>query len=514
MRRSRRSAPRSHSAVGTAQTSGAAPGLYTAAFRGDVEYLHRLLDAGAATDARTDGWTPLHAACANGHAEVASALLAAGADAALRSNDDDKLSPAEVADANGHVRCSQLVTREAKQQALRRAAATSPQRKERLERQRKYANRLSSPVRPRLQSPATQAEQQDGGRRQSPPKRQSSRPRLRPRGSRSASARAARPVQQAVAAPATSKSSEVPPPPGWQRAVSKRTGQVRWINAATGECRTEPPPPTDTAPSTLRAAPGELVTAPTRPVQQHSKAEAPLPASNRAAELRAMKTHGGEMMDRPVESQSQSPEELGSFGVAPRFGVGSIYRDSVASPPPSPGRASSQSRSRSRSVSPPQRRPSSSQPGNANGARDDSRGADSSTLITWLRRELESERSARETLNSELSTTQVAMRKSQQEGVSWQERALAAEQAVLELQAFTEERSQLGPEAAQPADAELAELHELISSQAATIEKLARIAQLPLDEDEGAAAAETAAALPAAAWPEEGGYDPPDDAME
>ncbi|XP_049769444.1 speckle-type POZ protein-like [Schistocerca cancellata] len=55
--------------------------LHWAAYRGDVEVVRLLLEAGAAVDARDGGGSrPLHWAALNGRAEVAAALLVAGAD--------------------------------------------------------------------------------------------------------------------------------------------------------------------------------------------------------------------------------------------------------------------------------------------------------------------------------------------------------------------------------------------------------------------------------------------------
>ena len=153
-----------------------------------------------------------------------------------------------------------------------------------------------------------------------------------------------------------------------------------------------------------------------------------------------------------------------------------------------------------------------------------------------MRREPGTERDARTALEGELRVTQIALRKSHTERLIWQERALAAEQALRELQNFAEERSQLGPDAAQPADTELAELHQLIAHQADTIDKLAKIAELPLDTGEHAGnlrdengmdedddpqhmrAAAGAVAGPTdpphPAWPQDDMFDPPDDSME
>ena len=473
MQRPRRAAGRSHSAVATAQTDGTAPGVYTAAISGDFEYLLQLLDAGAPTDTYTQGWTPLHAACANGHEKVAAALVAAGADATARSKDDEMLNPAELAEVHGHRPCAQLVKRHAKRQAVRRAAASSPQRTKRLDRQRAYANRLSSPVRPRLHPPASQVEL-DLDKPPSLPERQSSRPKLRPRTSRRGSEQKGKPdaIDQ-------------------QRDDQTNLGRQH---------------PTDgdaPVPRKVTAA----------PVQHRSNTSAPPAASNRAAKLREMSSHG---------ELNGSKDELGSFGIAQRFGRGGIYPERVSSPIASPRRPAS----RSRSASP-------SHPLSSDDAHDHDMPAVDST---WLRRELGTERDARAALDGEVRVTQIALRKSQKETVAWQERALAAEQALRELQKFAEERSQLGPDAAQPAHTELAELHELIANQAETIDKLVKIAQLPVDSEErdgnvedeekdmeedgtqhlGALSVAVAgpSALPHSAWPEDDAFEPPDDSME
>jgi|EP01044_Picomonas_judraskeda_P005645 hypothetical protein len=477
MQRPRRAAPHSHSAVATAQTDGTAPGVYTAAISGDFEYLLQLLDAGAPTDTYTQGWTPLHAACANGHEKVAAALVAAGADATVRSKDDEMLNPAELAELHGHQPCAQLIKREAKRQAVRRAAANSPQRMKRLDRQREYAHRLSSPVRPRMHPPASRADQ-DLDRDQPLPQRQSSRPKLRPRSQRGSAQ--------------TGK-------PQWKPHEETDAGRQ---HAANGH-----------GPTGLSPGSGELAAI---PVDHRSNTSAPPVASNRAAKLREMAGHG---------ELNGSKDEHGSFGVERRFGRGGIYPERVSSPIVSHGVARSRSRSVSPSVSPSRRRQA-----------DDAHGHDSqATDSAWLSRELVTERNARKALDGELRVTRIALRKSQAERVAWQERALAAEQALRELQSFAEERSQFGHDTARPADAELAELHELIANQAQTIDTLAKMAELPLDDESdddadmdaendmgkddtqqiGAAvgtAADSASHLPRSAWPED--VDPPDDSME
>ena len=468
MQRPRRAAPHSHSAVATAQTDGTAPGVYTAASSGDFEYLLQLLDAGAPTDTFTQGWTPLHAACANGHEKLAAALVAAGADATVRSKDDEMLNPAELAELHGHRSCAQLVKREAKRQAVRRAAANSPQRMKRLNRQREYAHRLSSPVRPRMHPPASRAEQ-DLDKDRPLPQRQSSRPKLRPRSQR-ASAQTGKPQCD----------------PHEEKTASK--------HAAGGDM-----------PTGLSPGSGKLAA---MPVHNRSTTSAPPVASNRAAKLREMAGHG---------ELNGSKDEHGSFGVERRFGRGGIYPERVSSPIVSPGVG----RSRSKSVSPSHRRLADDACGH------DLQAADSASL----RRELATERNARKALNGELRVTHIALRKSQAERVAWKERALVAEQALRELQSVAEERSQFDQDTARPADAELAELHELIKNQAQTIDTLAKIAELQLDnegddDDMGAendrdkdtqhsrAAVGTASHLRRSAWPEDDNFDPPDDSME
>lgn len=154
------------------------------------------------------------------------------------------------------------------------------------------------------------------------------------------------------------------------------------------------------------------------------------------------------------------------MGAAPRFGIGGIYTDAVTSPPQSPIPSPAPSPARSRPAS------AVNQPIVDRGPSRPPRGR-----IHELEREL--------------TVTKIALRKAKQETISWQERALAAEQAVLELHTHASERSSLNISGqsetgdisnVMDAAAELAELHELIASQAATIEKLAEIAQLPLDD--------------------------------
>ena len=53
------------------------------------------------------GWTPLHAACANGNHEVVALLLAAGADFA--STDADGKTASDLATEYGHTHCVELV---------------------------------------------------------------------------------------------------------------------------------------------------------------------------------------------------------------------------------------------------------------------------------------------------------------------------------------------------------------------------------------------------------------------
>jgi ankyrin repeat protein len=62
--------------------------LHRAAFRGDVDAVRALLDAGAEADAQAvDGWTPMMSACLEGHARVARLLLERGAKHEVASND-------------------------------------------------------------------------------------------------------------------------------------------------------------------------------------------------------------------------------------------------------------------------------------------------------------------------------------------------------------------------------------------------------------------------------------------
>ena len=72
---------------------GATHDIYTAAGMGEVEIVRQFLDAEVSPDAPhpRDGRTPLHMAADAGHADAASALLAAGAD--LFKPDQNGTSP-------------------------------------------------------------------------------------------------------------------------------------------------------------------------------------------------------------------------------------------------------------------------------------------------------------------------------------------------------------------------------------------------------------------------------------
>jgi hypothetical protein len=60
-----------------------------------------LIDQGADVHAKdNDGWTPLHIACMNGHAEVVKALLEKGAEMHAKSNSG--YTPLRCACLNGH----------------------------------------------------------------------------------------------------------------------------------------------------------------------------------------------------------------------------------------------------------------------------------------------------------------------------------------------------------------------------------------------------------------------------
>ncbi len=59
--------------------------LHYAAFDGHAEIVTTLLDAGADPSAKDQlGWTPLHYAVFDGHAEIVTTLLDAGADATMK----------------------------------------------------------------------------------------------------------------------------------------------------------------------------------------------------------------------------------------------------------------------------------------------------------------------------------------------------------------------------------------------------------------------------------------------
>lgn len=61
--------------------------LHTAASEGNLKQVAALIRAGAKLNARDDdGWTPLKAACSNGHTDVARILLEHGADPTIRDN--------------------------------------------------------------------------------------------------------------------------------------------------------------------------------------------------------------------------------------------------------------------------------------------------------------------------------------------------------------------------------------------------------------------------------------------
>ena len=205
----------------------AAPGIYSAAWHGDLEYLHRLLNEGGDADALSEGWTPLHAACRHGHLKCVQALVTA--DVKLSVRDADGLTAAEVAYTYGHAACGKLVEQHDAQQRAAAASRRSPVRQARLKTQRATSSRLAQ-LSPRRE--ALILTKKPAGK-EPPPRRQSSRPRLRPR--------SARPRSRGKEAPAAL-------PEGWIQVVSKSTGNVLYINPATGECEAAPPRPT-TAPA-------------------------------------------------------------------------------------------------------------------------------------------------------------------------------------------------------------------------------------------------------------------------
>jgi uncharacterized protein len=81
--------------------------------RGDYrEIIEALLAAGV--DVNQQGfndYTPLHYAASNNDPRLAEILLAAGADAALRTRIDDCETPAEVAETAGHTQLAEMLRR-------------------------------------------------------------------------------------------------------------------------------------------------------------------------------------------------------------------------------------------------------------------------------------------------------------------------------------------------------------------------------------------------------------------
>ncbi|XP_071950050.1 uncharacterized protein [Antedon mediterranea] len=79
---------------------GASP-LYLAAQNGHTDVCTILLKAGAKFDLpRNDGWTPLHSAAINGHTDICTILLKAGANLDLTTN--HRSTPLNLAAQNGH----------------------------------------------------------------------------------------------------------------------------------------------------------------------------------------------------------------------------------------------------------------------------------------------------------------------------------------------------------------------------------------------------------------------------
>ncbi len=75
--------------------------LHAATSRGDAAMVKKLLEKGAAPDARQQsGWTPLHGAASQGNVEIVGLLRARGADVSART--DDGKSAADLAAERGH----------------------------------------------------------------------------------------------------------------------------------------------------------------------------------------------------------------------------------------------------------------------------------------------------------------------------------------------------------------------------------------------------------------------------
>ena len=78
--------------------------IFAAAILGDTKRLEDLLTGNRSlvTAVSTDGWTPLHLASFFGHARIVEMLLAAGADVAARSHNNNANTPLHAALAGNH----------------------------------------------------------------------------------------------------------------------------------------------------------------------------------------------------------------------------------------------------------------------------------------------------------------------------------------------------------------------------------------------------------------------------
>jgi len=76
--------------------------LHKAAIEGHVEIVDLLADLCDVNERSNDGMTPLHLACLNGNPAVVELLMNHGADARMRNEIMDGLTPMDLADIMGH----------------------------------------------------------------------------------------------------------------------------------------------------------------------------------------------------------------------------------------------------------------------------------------------------------------------------------------------------------------------------------------------------------------------------
>ena len=100
-----------HYAVSCSKAGGHTQ-LHLACIKGDVTEVMRLVivDDHMINAQDNDGYTPLHLACYLGHSDIVKTLMLAGTDETI--TDDDWLTPAQVAESEGHPELLKLLDRQ------------------------------------------------------------------------------------------------------------------------------------------------------------------------------------------------------------------------------------------------------------------------------------------------------------------------------------------------------------------------------------------------------------------